>query len=255
MAESIVEQAVGALLPQTAATAASVSSSPSGSKRREFAAPSGGGIGNNKDKRVARGSTAGTIALGSTAASRSAEVGPGLGLTDNGFGVGVSGRTYRGGGNSNITGSGNGWDSNDFLSRDLSESAAAAGNENSRVAEGDGWGDGGGEEAGGYVVLLTPTLAQVSTLVEALEAPQVPSMGFVVVCPLYVWNQERDEEEIRRLRTFPQVRGLLDRHAFDDPPPTLRPPTFCVPALCTFPCLLFFLVFPISHLPYSEHQR
>lgn len=63
----------------------------------------------------------------------------------------------------------------------------------------------GGEEAGGYVVLLTPTLEQVSLLVAALEAPQVPKMGFVVVCPLYDWNQERDEEEIRRLREFTQV--------------------------------------------------
>lgn len=60
--------------------------------------------------------------------------------------------------------------------------------------------------SGGYIVLVTPTLAQVSTLVEAFEAPQVPTMGFVVVCPLYDWNQERDQEEIRRLRAFPQVR-------------------------------------------------
>lgn len=59
--------------------------------------------------------------------------------------------------------------------------------------------------AGGYIVLVTPTLALVSTLMEALEAPQVPTMGFVVVCPLYEWNQEQDDEEIRRLRTFPQV--------------------------------------------------
>lgn len=65
---------------------------------------------------------------------------------------------------------------------------------------------GGGGCGGGYIVLVTPTLAQVSTLVEAFEAPQVPTMGFVVVCPLYDWNQERDQEEILRLRTFPQVR-------------------------------------------------
>ncbi|CAM9568449.1 unnamed protein product, partial [Ectocarpus sp. 12 AP-2014] len=66
--------------------------------------------------------------------------------------------------------------------------------------------NGGG---GGYMVLVTPTLAQVSTLVEAFEAPQVPTMGFVVVCPLYDWNQERDQEEIRRLRAFPQVRLVI----------------------------------------------
>lgn len=59
----------------------------------------------------------------------------------------------------------------------------------------------------GFIVLVTPTLAQVSTLVEALEAPQVPGMGLTVVCPLYEWNQERDEEEIRRLRAFPQVKA------------------------------------------------
>ncbi|CAM9455333.1 unnamed protein product [Ectocarpus sp. 12 AP-2014] len=66
--------------------------------------------------------------------------------------------------------------------------------------------NGGG---GGYMVLVTPTLAQVSTLVEAFEAPQVPTIGFVVVCPLYDWNQERDQEEIRRLRAFPQVRLVI----------------------------------------------
>ncbi|CAM9647012.1 unnamed protein product [Ectocarpus sp. 4 AP-2014] len=66
--------------------------------------------------------------------------------------------------------------------------------------------NGGG---GGYMVLVTPTLAQVSTLVEAFEAPQVPTMGFVVVCPLYDWNQERDQEDIRRLRAFPQVRLVI----------------------------------------------
>lgn len=72
---------------------------------------------------------------------------------------------------------------------------------------GDSYGGGGGglDEAEGYVVLLTPTLAQIATLVEALEAPQLPTMGFVVVCPMYDWNQEQDEVEIRRLRKFPQV--------------------------------------------------
>ncbi|CAM9505092.1 unnamed protein product, partial [Ectocarpus fasciculatus] len=70
-------------------------------------------------------------------------------------------------------------------------------------------GGGGGGGGGGYIVLVTPTLAQVSTLVEAFEAPQVPTMGFVVVCPLYDWNQERDQEEILRLRTFPQVRLVI----------------------------------------------
>ncbi|CAB1121185.1 unnamed protein product [Ectocarpus sp. CCAP 1310/34] len=64
-------------------------------------------------------------------------------------------------------------------------------------------------DGGGYMVLVTPTLAQVSMLVEAFEAPQVPKMGFVVVCPLYDWNQERDQEEIRRLRAFPQVRLVI----------------------------------------------
>lgn len=71
---------------------------------------------------------------------------------------------------------------------------------------------GGGDEDGGYVVLLTPTLEQVSLLVAALEAPQVPKMGFVVVCPLYEWNQERDEEELRRLREFTQVGYCTARH-------------------------------------------
>ncbi len=68
-----------------------------------------------------------------------------------------------------------------------------------------GGGGGGRDDAEGYVVLLTPTLAQIATLVEALEAPQLPTMGFVVVCPMYDWNQEQDEGEIRRLRKFPQV--------------------------------------------------
>lgn len=67
----------------------------------------------------------------------------------------------------------------------------------------------GGAERGGYIVLVSPTLAQVSTLVDALEAPQVPGMGIVVVCPLHEWNQERDVEEIRRLRAFPHVGALL----------------------------------------------
>lgn len=69
----------------------------------------------------------------------------------------------------------------------------------------------GRDEDGGCVVLLTPTLEQVSLLVAALEAPQVPTMGFVVVCPLYTWNQERDEEEIRRLREFTQVGSRIAR--------------------------------------------
>lgn len=64
-----------------------------------------------------------------------------------------------------------------------------------------------GKPEEGYIVLVTPTLAQVSKLVQTLEAPQVPVMGVVVVCPLYEWNQERDLEELRRLRTFPQVIG------------------------------------------------
>lgn len=64
--------------------------------------------------------------------------------------------------------------------------------------------EGGGGEAG-YVVLVTPTLSQVSALVEALQAPQVRRTGIVVVCPLYDWNQEQDVNEMRRLRRFPQV--------------------------------------------------
>ena len=71
--------------------------------------------------------------------------------------------------------------------------------------EDGGGGEGGRDETEGYVVLLTPTLAQIATLVEALEAPQLPKVGFVVVCPMYDWNQEQDEGEIRRLRKFPQV--------------------------------------------------
>lgn len=59
---------------------------------------------------------------------------------------------------------------------------------------------------GKYIVLVTPTLAQVSTLVQALEVPQAPRMEFRVICPLYEWNQERDAEEMRRLRKFPQVK-------------------------------------------------
>lgn len=81
----------------------------------------------------------------------------------------------------------------------------AAGDEESGNVSG-----GGGEDAG-YVVLVTPTLEQVSLLVAALEAPQVPTMGLVVVCPLYDWNQERDEEEIRRLREFTQVGSRTAR--------------------------------------------
>lgn len=68
------------------------------------------------------------------------------------------------------------------------------------MSQGGGW-----TAADDYVVLVTSTLAQVSTLVEALEAPQIPPMGVVVVCPLYEWNQEQDREEMRRLRTFHQV--------------------------------------------------
>eukprot|EP00752_Nemacystus_decipiens_P006321 g5698.t1 len=75
-------------------------------------------------------------------------------------------------------------------------------------ATGNRGGDGGAEDEE-YVVLLTPTLEQVSLLVAALEAPQVPKMGFVVVCPLYDWNQERDEDEIRTLREFSQVRLVV----------------------------------------------
>lgn len=71
--------------------------------------------------------------------------------------------------------------------------------------------EGGGDGDEGYVVLLTPTLEQVSLLVAALEAPQVPKMGVVVVCPLYDWNQERDEEEIRRLRELSQVGSRTAR--------------------------------------------
>ena len=33
----------------------------------------------------------------------------------------------------------------------------------------------------------------------------MPQMGIVVVCPLYEWNSDQDEDEMRRLRTFPQV--------------------------------------------------
>ena len=78
---------------------------------------------------------------------------------------------------------------------------------------------GGSDKDGGYVVLVTPTLEQVSLLVAALEAPQVPKMGFVVVCPLYDWNQERDEEEIRRLREFSQVRRRATRPSRNEETP------------------------------------
>eukprot|EP00903_Cladosiphon_okamuranus_P017959 g16523.t1 len=102
-------------------------------------------------------------------------------------------------------GSGVGKGSNGGFGDRSSASPTMASAGNGATANNGGGGDGDEE----YVVLLTPTLEQVSLLVAALEAPQVPKMGVVVVCPLYDWNQERDEEEIRRLREFSQVRLVV----------------------------------------------
>lgn len=90
--------------------------------------------------------------------------------------------------------------------------ALGATGESTRGGGGSSTSGAGGEEGhdlGEYIVLVTPTLADVSTLVEALEAPQVLGMECRVVCPLYEWNQEQDEEEMCRLRTFPQVWRVL----------------------------------------------
>lgn len=234
MAESIVEQAVGALLPFSQPTPASPSLGPT----KGFV---GGG------SKLPTGSVEGTQArMGSTASTSmgvtlprdpmKSEAAAEVGAMD-------SSRL-----NSNDKNHGGGGNSAPLLALDipspssprqrnnhddavplggLLQGSAAGGRgikrERGNGVEPDSSGDAGSrvvgsrtkgrgsDEDGGYVVLLTPTLEQVSLLVAALEAPQVPTMGFVVVCPLYDWNQERDEEEIRRLREFTQVGSRTAR--------------------------------------------
>ncbi|CBN74862.1 cation chanel protein, possibly calcium-activated BK potassium channel, alpha subunit [Ectocarpus siliculosus] len=209
VAESIVEQAVGALLPfpEKSVPQPPPSSALKGSVRE------GAGV-------KGHGSTAAT-AMALTADGRTAGVLPRLGRTTKG----VGGRSGSGGGGSrgDVTNSRGA----ETAREDLQISTVGGrGEGGGRSSTGGGSRNGDGASSpskmaignkrspnnaggGGYIVLVTPTLAQVSTLVEAFEAPQVPTMGFVVVCPLYDWNQERDQEEIRRLREFPQVRLVI----------------------------------------------
>lgn len=56
-----------------------------------------------------------------------------------------------------------------------------------------------------HIVLVTPSLSDVSTWVEALKTSQVPDMGFVVVCPMHSWRRRRDEEDMLRLQKLPRV--------------------------------------------------
>lgn len=86
---------------------------------------------------------------------------------------------------------------------------AAAKGRATRIGNGTGddrWGGQGRAED--HIVLVTPSLCDVSTLVEALQAPQVPHMGFVVVCPMHAWRRHRDEEEMVKLQRFPEVGNM-----------------------------------------------
>lgn len=65
-----------------------------------------------------------------------------------------------------------------------------------------------------HIVLVTPSLSDVSTWVEALKTSQVPDMGFVVVCPMHSWRRRRDEEDMLRLQKLPRVTSTTSKEAF-----------------------------------------
>ncbi|CAM9360166.1 unnamed protein product, partial [Choristocarpus tenellus] len=61
----------------------------------------------------------------------------------------------------------------------------------------------------GHIVLVTPTLLEVATLVGVLSTPHAPKARVVIVCPMHRWNRARDEAEAYKLRQFPQVQLVV----------------------------------------------
>jgi hypothetical protein len=69
-----------------------------------------------------------------------------------------------------------------------------------------------------HIVVITPTLADICTLIEVLTAPQATQRSVVIMCPMHSWNQEQDDLEVRKMQKLarPGCRWRLVPGKLDD---------------------------------------